>query len=77
MPNLVQLDQTGPIESVVSALEDALEDAKNGELRNIAIIADSYGDTSYTNVGYENGFKLIGHLHHVQRKISERMSENA
>jgi hypothetical protein len=61
---------TQAVEPVVEALEQALEEARAGNLRNVAIVGQrSSGNMYYTNWGLENNIFLLGHLTRIQHQI--------
>lgn len=59
-----------PVPEVVRALEEALAEAREGRLRNVAIVADAAsGDLFYHVWGLENNLKLVGLLERVKHSI--------
>lgn len=66
-----------PVESVVAILEKALERAKSGELRSIALAGTLGNNDATTAYDYENGiFALLGALTYLQGRITIAL-ENA
>lgn len=65
-----------PDEDVVSALSDALDLARRGELRSVAIVGDLTGNMTFTDFSTNDSQKLIGMLAFLQFMLSARMREN-
>lgn len=55
-----------PNQSVIRILEAALDDAKSGELRSVAIVGDLSGNMLFRAVSMEDGIALLGHLSRAQ-----------
>ena len=53
---------SSPVDLVVSALEDALEEARSGRLRNVVIVGDLAGTLYYRNCGMDDRIRLLGFL---------------
>ncbi len=59
-----------PVPEVVEALELALEDARSGALRNVAIVAEgSENNSLYTCFGVEDNMVMVGLLERVKLRI--------
>ena len=58
-----------PVRVVVDALENALKEAKSGELRSVAIVGDC-GTTYYLDAGWENYGVLLGLLSRQIHRIN-------
>jgi hypothetical protein len=59
-----------PVPEVVEALELSLEDAKQGLIRNIAIVGEgSENNSLYTCFGVEDSMVLVGLLERVKIRI--------
>ena len=65
-----------PNEDVVAELEDALDLARKGEIRNVAIVSEmSFGDGTFTSWGLENNMVLLGLLERVKHRILAAIDE--
>lgn len=67
-----------PVPEVVDALEAALEMARSGELRSIALIGDRpTGNVFYSDWGLENNMRLIGLLTYVRHRLMAQTREES
>lgn len=62
---------------VIESLERALEMARSGELRSVAIVGDLTGGRTLTDFATRDMGMLIGHLTLVQHTVCARMREGA
>lgn len=66
--------ESRPVAAVVEALEEALEEARAGRIRNVAIVGEAQsGNAYYTNFGLENNMLLLGHLSRLSHQIHSAM----
>ena len=74
-PNLTNVNAL-PDEEVVAALEDALDLARTGELRSVAIVGDLTGNRTFTNFATHDMMDLIAQLSFLHHTICARQREN-
>lgn len=58
----IQSAESIPVKLVVSALEEALGEAKAGKLRNVVIVGDLTGNLTFCMCGMDNRILLLGYL---------------
>ena len=54
---------------VVAILEQALEDAKNGEVSGVLLLEQRPGGSRYHLAGIEDRFAQTGYLYHVLHRL--------
>lgn len=64
-----------PVQDVIETLERALEKAKSGELRNVAVIGAVIGNASYYTYSCTDGIELIGMREYAKIKLAEDLQE--
>jgi hypothetical protein len=67
---LKELPKPGPNPTIVDALEDALAQARRGELKSVVIVrVQTDGNTVHEIAGITNKWELIGHLDHINHMM--------
>lgn len=65
-----------PVPELIQDIEEVLDLAKSGKLRNIAIIGDLIGNRSYTSFSCMDMQKQIGALSYLQHTLCAKMRES-
>ena len=60
-----------PNETLILILEDALKEARAGEISSGVLVLSRPKEISYRSSGIEDRFTMIGYLHHMIKKLSE------
>ena len=68
----VEAVKTGICKNTIEALEVALDLAKRGEIRNIALVADNTNGNYYTIHGYDDVGIILGRLQLAMLDIHAR-----
>lgn len=78
MSNVTRLRNASeePDEDVVGVLETALEKARAGELRTVAVVGDLTGNQTYTNFATHDMQAMIGMLAFLQFSLSAKLYGN-
>ncbi len=58
-----------PVVMVISALEEALEEANSGKLRNVVIVGDLTGSLTFSICGMDDRVRLLGLLEMAKRSV--------
>ncbi len=65
-----------PDQNVISALEDALEVARKGDMRDVAIFGTLTGNDMYRSASFNDAQALLGALSLIEDSIKRGLGDN-